>query len=63
MSDEMVLIELKSAPEKLRVNFPKDPRSDIQIIYQGRSYNLQKAHLRLYSEYFKKNLTSERSVL
>ena len=63
MSDECIEIGLKSAPAKLQSIFPKDPRADIEIVYNGNTYKLQKAHLRLESKYFHKNLSIERSIL
>ena len=63
MSDDCIEIGLRSAPSKLKQVFPNDPKGDIQILYHGKSYKLQKAHLRLESHYFRKNLSMGRSIL
>ena len=46
---------------KLEQYFPNDPYSDITIIFCSKNYKLQKAYLRLESDYFSENFESESS--
>lgn len=49
-----MLLKIEGSREKLKSSFPVDPRADIEIIFRSNKYRLQMAHLRLYSNYFKK---------
>ena len=39
--------------EKLTQDFPKDPNSDVALVVSKKRFELQKAFLRIESEYFK----------
>lgn len=47
MSKTVISVSLPSSSDKLRQNFPEDPKGDIQIIFKSKKFRLQKAHLRL----------------
>ena len=59
----MVLIQIPESKQKMRVYFPEDPKGDITIIFKEGSYKLQKAFLRLYSNYFKTHISFTSNVL
>ena len=63
MADEMVLIHIPEIKPKMRIHFPEDPKGDILINFKESTYNLQKAFLRLYSNYFKTHILFNSSTL
>lgn len=55
MLNSKIQIELDLHTNKKLANFfPVDPNSDVTIVIDKKQYKLQKAHLRLESEYFNK---------
>lgn len=47
MTDAIIKISIPTSSDKLKQNFPEDPKGDIQLIFKNKTYKLQKAHLRL----------------
>ena len=59
----MVLIHIPETKSKLSIHFPEDPKGDIIINFKESTYNLQKAFLRLYSNYFKTHIVFNSNTL
>ena len=59
MSEELVSIRIPTAREKLKSQFPEDPRGDFTLIFKSKVFRLQKPYLRLDSGFFKKICTSQ----
>lgn len=53
-----IKLKIPTSNSKLQQNFPNDPKSDIIINFKNKkTFRLQKAHLRMESNYFMKKLT------
>ena len=56
-------MKIPTAREKLKVGFPEDPKGDFRLVFKSKVFNLQKAHLRLESGYFKKVCSPHINIL
>ena len=63
MSEEIVSMRIPTTREKLKVNFPEDPKGDFSLVFKSKVFKLQKAFLRLDSGYFKRICTSQTNIL
>lgn len=63
MDGDTITIKIPKAREKLQVHFPEDPKGDLRLVFKSKSFNLQKAYLRLESGYFKRACTPTTNLL
>lgn len=58
-----IKLKISTSNSKLQQNFPNDPKGDIIINLKNKVFRLQKAHLRMESNYFMKKLTCTSKTL